>query len=210
MTSRGLQLSLVVVAAVGLGFSFLQPIYPRDQVLQHIPTVIGLGVLAWLAYRGSLANRSMVALFLLASLHIIGGRYVYTFVPYDAWLEAVFGFRLGESLELERNHYDRFVHLAFGALGVIPLHDVLRRKLSCGRLCRALIGIAVILSLSALYEVVEWMISMMAPADQALRYNGQQGDPWDAQKDMALALLGSVLVSCALLGFRGRPRVSRT
>src|SRR3546814_19045146 len=51
-----------------------------------------------------------------------------------------------------------------------------------------------VLSVSCLYEIFEWLLAIVAGGETAERYNGQQGDPWDAQKDMALAALGALVV----------------
>ena len=63
----------------------------------------------------------------------------------------------------------------------------------------------VVLGIGALYEVFEWGLTLTAPADMALRYNGQQGDLWDAQKDLALAAVGSWAVAAGLV-LRDWPR----
>lgn len=50
-----------------------------------------------------------------------------------------------------------------------------------------------ILATSAVYEIAEWLVAVTLAPDWADHYNGQQGDVWDAQKDMALAALGAAV-----------------
>jgi putative membrane protein len=50
------------------------------------------------------------------------------------------------------------------------------------------------LSFSGMYEIVEWAVADIFFPEQGDAYLGTQGDIWDAQKDMALAFLGSILI----------------
>ena len=150
---------------------------------------------------------SYAMLFGFLALHAVGSHYTYSEVPYGVALERVFGIA-GAG---ERNHFDRFVHLAFGLLLTWPLAELLRSWL-WGR-ARLAVAIAVlcILSLSTLYELLEWGAAALFAPEIGLAFVGAQGDIWDAQKDVALALAGSLLVACSAfvsLGETGpaRPR----
>jgi len=184
------QFGLILASAIALGVSLVDPIYARDQVLQHIPTVLGLVAMAFAAKRRSLSNLSMACLAAFVVLHVIGARYVYSFVPYREWLP----FLDAEAAELagERNHYDRFVHFASGLLFVSPLVECSVQRLGPARLAAYGGAIVTVLAIGAVYEIFEWGLTIVAAPDQAERYNGQQGDMWDAQKDMALAGLGAI------------------
>ena len=128
------------------------------------------------------------------ALHTLGGRYAYSNVPYDDWARALSGTSLSDAMGWTRNHYDRLVHFAFGALSVIPVAEIARRWGGLSPRGAALTVVAWALAISCLYEIFEWLLTIVAAGETADRYNGQQGDIWDAQKDMALATLGAILL----------------
>jgi putative membrane protein len=198
------RLLLVALVAVALVVSLIDAPYPSDQALQHVPTVIALALLAWSTRRAALSTPSTACLVAFLGVHILGARYVYTMVPYERWLRELFGFSAGEAFGFRRNHYDRLAHFAYGLLLVLPVNEVLARRTGLSAPWRLALGSALILATSGLYEVFEWALTMRVAPDRAERYNGQQGDLWDAQKDMALAALGA-LAGSAWVALR-RPR----
>jgi putative membrane protein len=209
-----IQLALVAALVVLLLATMWRPLYPREQWLQHVPTVLAIPALAWGAHKRLLTTGAFACLAVVLALHILGARWIYSFVPYDEWSTALFGASPREAFGWTRNHYDRFVHFAFGLLMPLPLAETAMRY---GNLCRrwALAwALAAVAAISALYEVFEWLLAVIAAPEMADAYNGQQGDGWDAQKDMALALLGGV-VALAWLAVSGagtgasRPSASR-
>ncbi len=188
-----MQRYMVGLVAVVLIIAQIQQPYPEIAPLQHIPTLLLLIASPWLLRRWPLSNRAVACLVAFFLLHTLGGRYTYSNVPYDAWSDAVFGQSLSVQFGWTRNHYDRLVHLAFGLLWVRPVCEwlVMYRAMSV----RGGLGAAVafVLAISCLYEIFEWMLTIVAAGTLSEGYNGQQGDVWDAQKDMALALLGSLI-----------------
>ena len=128
-----------------------------------------------------------------SALHTIAARWIYSFVPYDDWTDALFGVRLSEAFSWDRNHFDRLVHFAYG----VCLTAILRQKW-----WRSL---EIVLATSAAYELLEWAIAMTLGAEMAEAYNGQQGDMWDAHADMALAALGALITSLASSARRRSP-----
>lgn len=94
-----------------------------------------------------------------------------------------------------RNHYDRFIHFVFGFLAFPYLFEVLGRNRNIARLQMILLTWALIQSISMLYEIFEWLITLVLSTEAADNYNGQQGDIWDAQKDMTLALISSSIMA---------------
>lgn len=204
-----LQLAMVAACALLLTASLVQPVYPREQWLQHAPTVLALPALLLAAQRGWMSTWAMACLCALVALHVVGARWIYSYVPYDRWINGLVGSGPSEWFQWERNHYDRFMHLAFGILLTLPIYQATRRY---GRLSMAwslLAAFGLVITASAVYEIFEWMLAMIAAPQFADRYNGQQGDVWDAQKDMALALLGSLLAIGAIV-VRRRLRKGRT
>lgn len=190
VTKRIKIILLVAVLCLGI-LTCINPTYPNEQFLQHLGTLLILiiPVADLRSNRLSLLSYSCVIAFLI--IHIIGARYIYSYVPYVNWINSLSDADLGRFLQSDRNYYDRFVHLAFGALAFPYLYELTRRKNSLPKVIRLLIAWSVIQSLSMLYEVFEWFLTFVMSADAAADYNGQQGDMWDAHKDMALALLSS-------------------
>ena len=184
-------LALLAGTAFLLGVSFVEAPYLDDQVLQHAPTVVALGALTWTGLRGRIRCSAVLIACVFLWLHILGARYIYSVVPYDAWIEAVTGWSVDRAFGLQRNHYDRLVHFMFGLLCVLFIDDLFRDSIT--RRLRWMLAVMFVGSISALYEVFEWGLASTVSPERALRYNGQQGDLWDAQKDMALAMLGAVV-----------------
>ena len=105
----------------------------------------------------------------------------------------------GETLEL--------VHFAFGLLMVYPLWRFIEQHARLSSLWAATGAMCVVMAASAGYEIVEWMMAVLFAPDWAEAYNGQQGDLWDAQKDMALATAGG-LISIGLIAVARRTKRS--
>jgi putative membrane protein len=174
--------------------------YPEVALLQHIPTLVFLLASPWILRRWPLSTAALACIVGFLALHTLGGRYAYSNVPYDEWAHAWTGTTLSESFGWTRNHYDRLVHFAFGALSVIPVAEIGRRWGGLGTRGAVAAVLGWVLAISCLYEIFEWLLTIVAAGETADRYNGQQGDIWDAQKDMAFATLGAILV----LPFAGR------
>ena len=184
---------LGLLAALLLLAQIAQP-YPEVALLQHIPTLVFLLASPWLPRRWPLSTASLACIIAFLALHTLGGRYAYSNVPYDDWARALTGITLSDAFGWTRNHYDRLVHFAFGALSVIPVAEIARRWGGLTPRGATLTVLAWVLAISCLYEMFEWLLTIIAAGDTADRYNGQQGDIWDAQKDMAFATLGAILV----------------
>jgi len=174
-------------------FSCIGAPYPKELFLQHVPTafvVVGI----FIARRRRWLSPSSVALVLLfMTLHVIGARYLYSYVPYDDWSYWLWGRSISSRFGFGRNHYDRLVHFAYGLLLVYPARDFLSRQWQITGRAGAGAALQFILATSALYEMGEWAVAILMAPDWAEHYNGQQGDAWDAQKDMALAAAGAVV-----------------
>jgi len=191
----GLLLALLLAAQID------QP-YPEVALLQHVPTMLLLVASPALLRRWPLSTPALACIVVFLALHTLGGRYAYSNVPYDDWARAVTGSTLSETFGWGRNHYDRLVHFAFGALSVVPVAEMARRWGGLETRGAALVALGWVLAISCLYEIFEWLLTIVAAGETADRYNGQQGDIWDAQKDMALATLGAILI----MPFAGRGR----
>ncbi|MDG2505504.1 MAG: DUF2238 domain-containing protein [Crocinitomicaceae bacterium] len=187
-------LVLTLLFAVSIVFS-LNSEFPKQQLLQHLGTLAVASILFFdlKARRLSLGAFFGVSCFIL--LHIIGAKWIYSFVPYQNFFNA-FGFDLHElfGLDSTRNHYDRFVHFSFGVFMFPFVYEIYRYRVQKVMLSLLLAWLT-IQTFSLLYEVFEWMLTLFISGEGATDYNGQQGDIWDAQKDMALAMLGSTLMT---------------
>jgi len=191
-------LLLVAVALANIA----QP-YPDLAPLQHGPTVLILLAAPWLLRRWPLSDRAVMCIALFLFLHTLGARYIYSYVPYDDWARMLVGRDISTVFGLHRNGYDRLVHFAFGALLTGPLAETARRHGGLTRVWSVLFAFAAIGLGSALYEIFEWLLTLIAADGTADYYNGQQGDIWDPQKDMAAAQIGSALtVLSATFPFR--------
>jgi putative membrane protein len=145
---------------------------------------------------------ALVIAFLL--LHLVGARYLYSNVPYDEWSQKILGFSIDERMGFERNHYDRLVHFCFGLLLAYPLWELFARHARLGGWWPGVLAICVVLAAGTVYELVEWTTAMTFAPDWAEAYNGQQGDVWDPQRDMAFAAVGAIL-GVAIVGLACRP-----
>lgn len=173
--------------------SCLDPPYPGDLWLQHTPTVIFVVLMLVTRSRFRLSNTAYTGLLVFMTLHLVGARYVYSNVPYDTVSLMLFDVSVSEAFGFSRNHYDRLVHFCFGLCLAFPVLELIRRFRMAYDPWTYYFAIEFIVSASVLYELGEWLVAVTFAPGIADRYLGQQGDMWDAQQDMALALAGAVL-----------------
>lgn len=172
----------------------IHPVYPRDMFLQHIGTILLLSILAVDLWQRKLPIIAFSGVAFYIVLHIIGARYIYSYVPYNEWSQHILGININEILGIRRNGYDRFVHFSFGVL-FFPYLMYLFSKWQLSKTKTVIISWLFIQAISMIYELFEWLLTVVLSGPAAQNYNGQQGDIWDPQKDMALALIGSLLMA---------------
>jgi putative membrane protein len=120
----------------------------------------------------------------------VGGHYTFERVPLGLWLQDAF--------ELQRNPYDRLGHLVQGLMLAVAAREVLvRTSPLAGSGWLAPTSVAFALAVSAIYELIEWQAALWSP-DGAVAFLGMQGDPWDAQWDMFMALAGATVAATLL------------
>lgn len=149
---------------------------------------IGLSFISFTLYIG----------FLL--IHILGARYLYSYVPYNEWLIQLFSFNLNQSMGWSRNMYDRLVHFSYGLLlypFFLRLLQVWFPQVSPATLFW--LGIQFVMATSLFYEWIEWLLAIGLSPEEAEKYNGQQGDIWDAHKDMLIATIGAIMTGLFIL-----------
>jgi len=184
---------MLMAMAIGSGLSGWGALYPQNTWLQVGPVLLALPVAVWALRRWAISDVSagMVTGFVL--LHLVAACWSYSFTPYEAWGRALLGFSVDSALGFHRNMFDRVAHLGFGVLMVLPLAEVAMRRGGLSRRAALLMAVMTVFAVSSLYEIFEWLLTMgLAPAD-AGAYNGEQGDRYDSQKDMACANLGALM-----------------
>lgn len=172
----------------------IQPLEMEAYILHQIGTAFMLIVLLVFLYKIGLTFRTVCLYLDFLLIHVIGAHYLYSYVPYSEWTQALLGFNLDQSMGWTRNMYDRLVHLAYGLL-LYPffyrIFQIWLPQLKAGTLF--LLVVQFVMATSLFYEWIEWLIAIGLSPEEAENYNGQQGDIWDAHKDMLLATLGAMI-----------------
>lgn len=183
-------LILLLVVAVGLAWSGLAPYDRTTWWLEIFPILIGAPLLVATHRRFPLTPLLYTLLAIHAVILMVGGHYTYARVPLGFWAQEVFGFA--------RNHYDRLGHFAQGFIPAILAREILLRTspLRPGKWLFVLVA-AVCLAFSACYEFFEWAAAVTG-GESAEAFLGTQGDVWDTQWDMFMALIGAIVSQLVL------------
>jgi putative membrane protein len=187
---------LLVATLAVLVWSGIEPNERGTWFLEVFPVLAGV-VLLWITYaRFPLTPLLYRLLFVHAVILMIGGHYTYAEVPLGFWAQ--------DLLDLSRNPYDRLGHLAQGFVPAILAREILLRTspLQRGRWLFFLV-VCVCLAFSAFYEMLEWWAARIG-GGAAESFLGTQGDVWDTQWDMFLALLGAIAAQLSLAGLHDR------
>lgn len=159
-------------------------------LLEVLPVLIAVPILMATRRRFPLTGLLYGAIFVHALVLILGGTYTYARVPLGFWM--------AEWLDLQRNPYDKIGHFFQGFVPALVAREILVRGAYIrGQRMLAFLVVCVVLAISATYELIEWGVAVAIGQD-ADAFLGTQGDPWDAQSDMAMALIGACV---ALAGF---------
>lgn len=182
---------LIVFTAWWLAWAY-KPWHFSDWVLENILTVLFVGTLILTRNRFRLSSVSYTVLFIFLCLHTIGSHYTYADVPYEQWT-ATLGFSINDLFGFTRNHFDRLVHFLFGFLFYYPMREFFMRIALSKGAWSYYLPVELVMSLSMLYELIEWAAAIVVGGDLGMAYLGTQGDVWDAHKDMGLATTGAIL-----------------
>lgn len=185
----GVPKALLGVYAVVWLLTAIEPLYLQDWLLENVLVLVSVPILVLTYRRFRFSDVSYVLITVFLTLHAIGAHYTYSEVPLGNWLR--------DAWHLTRNHYDRVVHFGFGALLAQPFCELLVRFGGTRGGASRVLTVHVILAWSGFFELVEAVVSHVANPELGAAYNGAQGDIWDAQKDMSLALAGGVLWAMA-------------
>ena len=185
---------LVVVFCAVFVWSAIKPHDYFTWFLEVFPAVIALPIL-FFSYKKFPLTRLLYALILIhAVILMVGGHYTYAEVPLFNWLRDTF--------ELDRNYYDRVGHFAQGFIPAIIAREILLRKNIVNNTENKnawlfFIVCCICLSISACYELIEWWVAV-ASGTAAEAFLGTQGDVWDTQWDMFIALIGAIIAQILL------------
>jgi len=197
---RSLQLRLVWVLTLAVAAVLVwSAIHPKDRatwLLEVLPVLIAWPLLAFTYGRLRFTSLTYTFIALHMIVLMVGGHYTYAEVPLFDWLRDTF--------HMARNNYDRLGHFMQGFVPALVAREVLLRAspLKRGKWLFALV-ICVCMTVSALYELLEWGTAVVA-GSAADSFLGTQGDPWDTQWDMAMALTGSLLAQVCLAPWQDR------
>jgi len=168
----------------------IRPWYRQDWLLENLLVLVAVPALVLTYRRLRFSNFAYTCLFLFLVLHEIGAHYTYSEVPWREWLATLTG---NEVPAAGRNHYDRFVHFAYGLLLMPAVLELVDARMSPKGPWRWLMPLFFVMSHSVIYEMIEWLAAVLFGGDLGVAYLGTQGDIWDAHKDMLLATTGAAL-----------------
>lgn len=191
---EGAALAALLLAVTA--WSWHQPLDRLTWWLEALPVVVAVPLLVATRRRFPLTRLAYWLIALHAGILLVGAHYTYARVPLGFWMQETLGFA--------RNHYDRIGHLAQGSVPAILAREILLRRhvLRPGGWLFFLVC-CFVLALAAAYELVEWWTAVIAEQG-AIAFLGTQGDPWDTQWDMFLALLGGIAAQLLLRSVHDR------
>lgn len=184
MRFKPLHLLLLAGCLLVLVWSGIEPHDRYTWVLEVLPAVFAMLLLIATYHRFRLTDMLYILIAVHAVVLMVGGHYTYARVPLGDWVSAL--------LDLERNHYDRLGHFLQGFVPAVAAREVLLRlsPLRPGRWLNFIVP-AICLAISACYEFLEWWTALLSE-EAAQAFLGTQGDHWDTQWDMFLALVGAI------------------
>jgi putative membrane protein len=187
-TKSGIALLVAVLAA--LAVSAIHPFSYKVWLMESCPVMIGAVLILATWRRFPLTPLLCWLIAIHSIILIIGAHYTYSKAPIGFWIQDVF--------DMARNPWDRVGHFAQGFAPAILAREILIRTspLRPGKWLFFLV-VCVCLAFSAFYELVEWWAAI-GSGDGSPEFLGTQGDVWDAQWDMLLALVGAILAQLLL------------
>jgi putative membrane protein len=185
-------LGLVCVATL-----WAPPAGRTSWALEVVPGLLEVALLIATYRRCPLSHLVYAAVFVHLLVLIYGGYYTYALTPLGNWAR--------ETFALSRNHYDRVGHVALGVFPVFLARELLLVTSPLGR-GRWLfwLSVSLVFAFAAFWELLEWWVTLLVASDVGQAFLGSQGDVWDAQWDMLLALLGALLSLSLASGLHDR------
>jgi putative membrane protein len=167
--------------------SFIGTSDVANWMLENTLVFLFLGFLLWASRKYQFSDLSLLLVCVYLCLHVYGSKYTYAENPLGFWLQ--------DQFDWSRNHYDRIVHFGFGFLLAYPMRELFLKWLKFPRWVSWFLPIEITMSISSLYELIEWAVADVLFPEQGASYLGTQGDIWDAQKDIFLAFLGAIIAT---------------
>jgi putative membrane protein len=188
------ELAILSIALVGfLAWSGWRPHDRLTWLMEVAPVIVALPLMWSTRRRFPLTDLLYACIFVHCCVLMLGGAYTYARVPMGFWMQDVLG--------TERNPYDKIGHFMQGFVPALLAREILiRGAFVRGRRMLAFVVVCIVLAVSATYELIEWAAAL-ALGQGADEFLGTQGDPWDTQSDMFLALVGA-LTALALFSRR--------
>ena len=162
----------------------INPKYPADWLLENVLVFIFFPFIVCMDKKHNYTLLSIIFLLIFASLHSLGSHYTYAEMEHFNAITQFFGF--------ERNHFDRLVHFLFGLLTFRILFEMIMPNVNTVKTA-LVFSVTMILSISAFYEILEWLAVIILQPDLGMAFLGIQGDIWDAHKDTLAALIGALI-----------------
>jgi putative membrane protein len=189
-SSDRLLLYMLLAVIIALAISGWRPYDRITWLMEVAPVLIALPILIYTRNDYPLTRLLYVLIFVHSLVLILGGAYTYARVPVGHWVQEAFG--------LARNPYDKLGHFMQGFVPAMVAREILLRGNHVrGPRMTSFLCICVALAISGFYELIEWWAAL-ALGQGADEFLGTQGDPWDTQSDMFLALLGASLALATL------------
>jgi putative membrane protein len=199
--AKPLHLSLLSIGLAILAWSAWKPHDYFTWILEVFPAIVAGVVLVAIYPRFRFTSLVYVLILIYAAILMIGGHYTYAEMPLFNWLR--------DEFHLARNEYDRVGHIAQGFVPAMIAREILiRNAVVSGRAWLFFIVSSIALAISACYELFEWWVAV-ASGTAADSFLATQGDPWDTQWDMFLALLGAVVAQLTLSRLHDRQLAAR-
>ncbi len=162
----------------------MNPKYPQDWLLENVLVFLVFPFIIWMDKKHNYTLLSIILLLLFASLHSLGSHYTYAEMEHFNVITQFFGF--------ERNHFDRLVHFLFGLLLFRILFEMITPGIATVKTA-LLFTLTMIISISAIYEILEWFAVILFQPELGAAFLGTQGDIWDAQQDTLVATIGALI-----------------
>lgn len=180
------QILLALFAVISVATLWDPPAGRTSWFLEVGPGIAGIAVLVGTARRFPMSRLVYVFVFIHLLILVYGGIYTYAETPLGNWAKEAFDF--------ERNHYDRVGHFALGFFPAFTIREVLLRRTGLWRGgWLVFLVLSVVLAIGAFWELLEWWTTLVVASDVGQAFLGSQGDIWDAQWDMFLALVGAAV-----------------
>lgn len=196
MTRDTLNATLAAIVVAALIVSGIAPFDRATWIMEVAPVLIALPVM--IATRKSYPLTTLLTVLIAAHALVLigGGAYSYARVPLGFWMQDVLG--------TTRNPYDKLGHFMQGFVPAMVAREILiRGGYVVGRRMTGFLCICIAMAISASYELIEWAAAL-AMGQGADEFLGTQGDPWDTQSDMFMALIGSSTAMLLLANWHDR------